>query len=83
MANTVGAEPWLKLAASWIEDRVAQGRTLSADDLHAHVGTPPTAGLPAVAIRRARLCGLITPVGMESSNRTAARSHLVRIWGPR
>lgn len=83
MANTVGAESWLMLAGEWIEQRAAEGRTLDADRLQAAVGMPPTAGLPAVAIRRAKLAGTIVMVGFTTSERPEARGHAIRTWGPR
>lgn len=83
MANTPGAEPWLEMAASWINAMISRGLAVDADRLQAAIGTPPTAGLPAVALRRAKLAGKIQVVGFRSSGRPEARGHAIREWGRR
>lgn len=82
MANTVGAESWLKLAAAWVDAMIGRGLTIDADRMQAAIGTPPTAGLPAVALRRAKLAGKIQVVGFRTSERPQARGHAIREWGP-
>jgi hypothetical protein len=83
MANTVGGEQWLRLAEQSIKVLVLLQQEFTAEALHDRVGEPPNVGLPAVAIRRAKLAGLIKPVGTTLAQRDEARGRLIRTWGPR
>lgn len=83
MADTDGAASWLRLAEWWIDDRLDRGLTVDTDRMQTAIGPPPNAGLPAVAIRQAKLTGKIKMVGFLTSQRPEARGHAIREWGPR
>ena len=70
---------WLGDAHRVIVELAAAGEAFSAEDLRART-EPPEPNLVGVAIRRARLLGLIVPAGTDTANRPAAHGRLLRTW---
>jgi len=70
---------WLGDAHRVIVELAAAGEAFSAEDLRART-EPPEPNLVGVAIRRARLLGLIVPAGTDTANRPAAHGRLLRLW---
>jgi len=78
--RATSADPgWLALAHQVIVELAAAGEAFSAEDLRART-EPPEPNLVGVAIRRARLLGLIVPAGTDTANRPAAHGRLLRLW---
>jgi len=74
------SEPWLSLAADAIESLRIRGVEFTAEDVRRIAGEPPRANLLGVAIRRARLAGVIEPAGVTYADRAEARGRLLQTW---
>lgn len=75
------ADPgWLGLAHQTIVDLAASGAIFSAEDVRHLAGEPPSTNLLGVAVRQARLLGLIEAAGTDTANRPAAHGRLLRTW---
>lgn len=75
------ADPgWLALAHQTIVDLAASGAIFSAETVRNLAGEPPSTNLLGVAVRQARLLGLIEAAGTDTANRPAAHGRLLRVW---
>jgi len=78
------ADPgWLGLAHQTIVDLAASGVIFSAETVRNLAGEPPSTNLLGVAVRQARLLGLIEAAGTDTANRPAAHGRLLRTWAGR
>jgi len=80
VASAPYSEPWLSLAADAIDVLCARGTAWTAEDVRRLAGEPPRANLCGVAIRRAKLSGLITTAGVDYAERAEARGRLIQTW---
>ena len=75
------ADPgWLTVAADVIADLAATKRPFTAEDVRCRAGEPVVANAVGVALRRARLAGLIETAGVDVANRPEAHRRLLRTW---
>ena len=79
-AQTVGGEQWLRLAERDIEDLAKTDMPFTGETVRARTGEPPNANLVGVAIRRARIRGLIVADGTSTAQRPEAHSRLIQVW---
>jgi len=82
--RAVQADPgWLGVAHDAIVELAASEAVFSAEDVRRRAGEPPAPNLLGVAVRKARLAGLIEACGVETANRAAAHGRLLRLWRKR
>jgi hypothetical protein len=71
---------WGEAAAEALEQLVADGLEFTADDLLQLVGQPSSPGAVGGVFKKAANAGLITCVGVTTSQRISRHGGLQRVW---